>query len=315
MRKTTRSRRIPGPTTQILAGALVAAIFGATGTATAVARETGSVVTEPACDARGLEPLLTRGRILLLGEIHGSREGPSLVAEAVCSAASRALPVVVALEIPLEEKDRIDAFLGADGSETDHEALLGGDFWQRDYQDGRSSLAMLRLLDSLRALRRQGREVSVVLLDRAARFASGQQRDAFLAARLTAAVEAAGTNALILALTGNVHSRSTPGVPWDGAYRPAGLSIDERWPDRTLSILLTNPPGEAWTCPDADPAGCGAHAMGGASDGVAGRVELYPQPEGGHDGDYRLEELTASPPAAHGDSSRSSPSHSPSSPR
>lgn len=279
--------------TQMVAALMLAALVCATGLAQDAQPETSL----SGCNSGGLEPLLTPGRILLIGEIHGSQEGPALVAEAACSAASRGLPVLIALEIPLEEKDNIDTFLNSDGSDAARSTLLQGKFWQKDYQDGRSSVAMLDMIDSLRAQQLAGHQLSVVLLDRFPRFATPQLRDTFMADRLINAVEAAGTDAFVISITGNVHSRSTQGVPWNSAYLPSGLALNNKWPERTLSILLTNPPGEAWTCFDADPASCEAHKIGGPIEGTAGQVDLYPASIDGHDGAYRLKSLTASPPA------------------
>ncbi len=295
-----RRPRSRGTAAALALGGLLAAATAAAATAppAAAAEDAGSGTR---CDPGGLAPLLTPGRILLLGEIHGTREGPALVAAVACAALRRGLPVTVALEVPREEEERIARFLGSDGAADARSDLLAGDFWRRAYQDGRSSAAMLSLLARLRELRpprgAPGR-LEVTTLDEARRFASGQERDDHLASRLVAAVEAAGAGGLVVALTGNVHSRTTTGVPWDPAYRPAGTAVGARWPERTLPILLVNPPGTAWTCTGSTAASCGERPLGGGGDaGDAGRVELFAAPEDGHRGIFHLAALTASPPA------------------
>lgn len=250
-----------------------------------------------ACEPQGLGPLLTEGRIVLLGEIHGSEEAPALVAAAACAAAERGLEVVVALEIPLEEEERVVRFLASAGGADAREQLLAGDFWRRPYQDGRSSEAMLSLLEDLRRSSSSTGRVSVALLDSARTFAGGQERDDLLGERMASAVASAPAGSLVLALVGNVHSRATPGVPWDAAYRPAGVAVAQRWPARTLSLLLTNPPGEAWTCSGGEPESCHARPLGGRSDGEPGHVELFAAPREGHHGSFHLPALTASAPA------------------
>lgn len=249
------------------------------------------------CGAAGLSPLLKPGRILLLGEIHGTVEGPSVVARVACEASGLGLPVLVALELPVEERPSVDRFLASDGGAAARRDLLAGDFWQRDYQDGRSSAAMLELLDALRTLGSGSARPSVTLLDSARRFDTGQERDDSMGQRLVDLVRSSPPAALIVALTGNVHSRSTEGVPWDAHYRPAGAMVDSRWPDRTLSILLVAPPGQAWICTGSDASSCGPHDLGGRDGVDSGRLDMYAVPEEGHDGSFQLAALTASPPA------------------
>ncbi|HTQ81108.1 MAG TPA: hypothetical protein VMM92_14000, partial [Thermoanaerobaculia bacterium] len=108
----------------------------------------------PQCPAiAGLAPLLAPGHGLLLGEVHGTVESPAFLANAVCLALQAGRSVTVALEIPLQEEARFEAYLGSAGSAADRTALLAGAFWQDPYQDGRRSQAMLALLESLRRLR------------------------------------------------------------------------------------------------------------------------------------------------------------------
>ena len=121
--------------------------------------------TEPCRPIPGLDPLLTHGRVLLLGEIHGTDQAPRFTLDVVCAAAAADLPVIVGLEIPTREQPLVDRFLASTGAPGDRPALLRGSHWQSDYQDGRGSAAMADLLDGLRRLRQQGRKVRVVLFD------------------------------------------------------------------------------------------------------------------------------------------------------
>jgi len=249
------------------------------------------------CDPGGLATLLSPGRVLLLGEIHGGVEGPALLAAAACAATRAGLAVTVALEIPAEEGPRIDRFLASPGAAGDRDALLAGDFWRRDYQDGRSSEAMLHLLDDVRRLAAESRRVRVSLLDSAEPFTDGQLRDDLMGRRLAGAVEAAGVEGLVLALAGNIHTRTRAGVPWNAAYRPAATVVAQRWPRRTIALLLAGPDGEAWMCTTAEVSSCGVRPIHGKPVEAPGSVELYPVPRDGYDGTIRLDAATASPPA------------------
>ncbi len=90
--------------------------------------------------------------VLLIGEIHGTREFPELVAHLVTQVVSAGGSVVVGLEVPFNEP--------LDG-------LDWGSFWTRDrrFADGRSSLAMAELVTTLAELRAEGYPVTTVGLD------------------------------------------------------------------------------------------------------------------------------------------------------
>jgi hypothetical protein len=249
-----------------------------------------------ACSSGALAPLLTPGRVLLLGEIHGSVEGPDLLFQAACGASFSHQVVVVALEVPAGESARLTTFLDSAGTPEDRAALLAGPFWQRTYQDGRSSAAMLELIEGLRRVRSHGRDVRVLAFDVDGWATDGQKRDDAMAATLEAAIAAAPADAVVLVYAGNVHARVEPGTPWNANYRPAGVALRNRWPNRVASVLLRNPPGEAWMCTTAEDSSCGNHELGGVT-GEVGHVHLFPVPVDGYDGAIQLPSMTASPPA------------------
>ncbi len=110
--------------------------------------------------------LIRSGRVLLIGELHGTYEFPALVAGIAAESARQGLGVLIGVEVPRSEQERIDSFLVSDGSSDSIAALTSGNFWHRpvDCDDGRSSQAMLNLLCSLRALR-PGRHICVCAID------------------------------------------------------------------------------------------------------------------------------------------------------
>jgi hypothetical protein len=175
-------------------------------------------------EVEGLDPLLSPGTGLLLGEMHGTAESPAFAANAACLALRAGRRVTLALEIPREEEERVEVFLASAGTEADRAALLAGPFWSGDYQDGRSSAAMLALLDGLRRLRREGRPVRVELLDHIDPAADSEARDHWLAEALAEAFEETA-DGVVISLTGNIHSRIAPGTPWNPDYKPAGFVL------------------------------------------------------------------------------------------
>jgi len=255
--------------------------------------------TQPNCSSvEGLAPLLAAGHGLLLGEMHGTVESPAFLADAVCLALQAGRSVTVALEIPLQEKARFEAFLGSAGSAADRTALLAGAFWQDPYQDGRQSAAMLALLESLRQLRHSGNAgaaLPVVLLDSTPQ---APARDRFMAERLSAAV-AQRPQDLFLALTGNYHNRLAPGAPWDAHYEPMGLLLSRLRPDLPLTALdVASTGGTAWICLSASPDSCYARPTKATTETKERGVSLHATVDkNGYSGVYWIGPMTASPPA------------------
>lgn len=284
-----RSTRLPGAlvlTALLLPGALV---FPAPGTADSP--------PAAACDPLpGVERLpLEAGTVILFGEIHGTAEAPDVVADTACAAVTGGQATTVALEIPPAEDERVRAFLASDGGAEAREALLAGEFWQRDYQDGRSSEAMVILLEDLRRLRAADRPVAVALFDAEPR--ENRPRDRGLAENLATAV-AAEPDHLFLVLTGNIHAAQRIGTRWDAEFVPTAQHLTELLPDHPLiSLNVSSTGGSAWVCTGSEAEDCGSRPMGGRGEGDARRVEMDEQlSEGGYHGRFHVGEMTASPP-------------------
>ncbi len=250
-------------------------------------------------EIRGEEALTAP--LVLVGDFHGTREIPATFGALVCRAATeeRGRPVLAGLEIPASEQGAIDAFLASAGDAAATQSLLAGDFWRRDYQDGRSSEAMLGLLGELRRQRRAGLKVVVRGLD-PQHYDSPDERDAGMAATLSEAI-AALRPARTFVLVGNVHARTLHGYPWDtkATYVPMGAVLRARYGD-LIALDVKSLGGSAWTCTSAEPRDCGAHDLRHRDpDGPAPRVELAPASATatGYDGLLFMGSLTASPPA------------------
>src|SRR5207302_1493589 len=126
----------------------------------------------------GLAPLLAPGALLVFGEVHGTREIPAFVGEVACAAA-RAGRVRVGLELPASDAPLLRRFLDGD------EGALGhSEPWRRPaLGSGRTSAAMLALLQRLRALRRAGAPVEPFFFDE---MDAGPKRDEQMAANISA---------------------------------------------------------------------------------------------------------------------------------
>ncbi len=277
-------------------------------TASAIALAACSAIASPplsdganACrEVDGFAALNVPGKIVLLGEMHGTKEIPAFVANAACLALRAGLPVTVALEVPREEQARIDSFIKSAGDDDDRAALLKGPFWNAAFQDGRRSGAMLALIDRVRHMRARHLPVEIALIDRQAPPSTPAERDRWMAEALAAAADAS-PQSLIVALIGNVHTRVTRGVPWDGGYEPAGYALRQLRLGLSVTALnVAYTGGTVWTCPTPDPVACGSRQVTGRANAPTG-VVLHDQIVDGHMGAFGVGELTASAPAVRGE--------------
>jgi hypothetical protein len=222
--------------------------------------------------------------LLVLGEYHGTVESPRAVVQAVCAASAGGRPAWLALELPRDEQQRLESFL-ATGDEA---ALLEGPFWRRDYQDGRSSQAMLGLLREVRRLRAAGREVRLLAVDVPLQEDGGDKaRDEHMAERI-AEVRTRAPEEPMVFLAGNLHATRRLIIPRSAVWRLVKRGV----PLKTLTLEARD--GTAWLCG----ATCGVNSMRGTDLGPAPLLlETELATKGGYDGVWYLVTLTASPPA------------------
>jgi hypothetical protein len=237
--------------------------------------------------------------IVVMGETHGTREIPAAFAQIVCRAAARRPNgmTLVALEIPSSAQASIDAFLESDGDAAARQALIHEEFWQREYQDGRSSISRVDLLDALRRYRAAGRKLAVLAVDPGSE--DPARRDSRMASAIAEAIVSMHPEET-LALVGDVHSRVLPGYPWDPAadYRSLAAELRTKYPD-LIGLHVTAASGSAWICTSDIAAECGIHPFRAREvEGRTPRIVLDPKErETGWSGTLFLTELTPSEPA------------------
>jgi hypothetical protein len=235
----------------------------------------------------GAGELVASRRVIFVGEVHGTAETPRLAGDLACHALRADKPVLLALELPASDNALLEKLL--ETGETG--PLLASPFWSREEQDGRSSQAMLELLQRAHALRAAGKPIEVVgfEVERTAGTMPAE-RDRAMAEQLLGAMQA-HPGSLVVALAGNVHGRRTLGVPWDPIYQPMAAYLGER----VVSLLAWAQHGSAWNC-QSD--GCSAHSFGDTSAApIAPAIRLLPEPQDGYDARVELGRFTASPPA------------------
>lgn len=241
-------------------------------------------------------------RIVLLGELHGTREIPALVGALLERRVRRGHLAVLALEIDSHEQPRIDRFLASSGSAAARRALLAGGHWNEPHHDGRDSAAMVALIERVRRLHAAGHPVPILAFD----CPGGPDRNRNMAdcLRHTAAAHPA---AQVLVLTGNVHAM-TQRPPWtmEENGKPieppmtAGRYLADLHP---LSIDIEAATGAFWACIAGECRPQALHPRPGASPGLT----VAKSSPSAWDAELVLPRLTASPPAIAASRTRAAP--------
>jgi hypothetical protein len=243
--------------------------------------------------------LLKRGNILLFGELHGTQEAPAFIADVVCIATKKRIPVTLGLEIPLDEQTSIDRFLDSGGGAAAEARLTEGAFWRPKRQDGRSSIAMLHLIEQVRALRASGYKVRIIAYD-SKPGTPGQERDRVMAQNLAAVAGREPRNVLVV-LSGNIHNRLTRGTSWDKEYEPLGYLLTKAsGSSRIISLDMSHEGGEAWGCrspsPDSDEVSCAPYSYRPQVGATAWSLKLTAASGAPFSGTYGVGRITTSPP-------------------
>jgi erythromycin esterase-like protein len=206
----------------------------------------------------GISPLLKRGNILLFGEMHGTQEIPAFIGDVVCLAIKKKSPVILGLEIPSDEQMAIDRFLVSKGGKEAEAQLTKGAFWHRksqdgsSFSDGRTSTAMLQLMEQVRALRAASSKVRIVAYDQIPGSGS-QSRDRVMAENLTH-LASREPKSLLVVLSGDVHTRLTPGTSWNKDFEPMGYLLAKSInSSRINSFAVSHEGGQAWVCAELPP--------------------------------------------------------------
>ncbi len=210
--------------------AIVAALLGATAS---------SCTPVPGAD-RLWQPTT---RWVIVGEMHGTNETPDAFANLVCLAATTGRPVTVALEYSGDGQSVINTYLASDGNAQARSALLTLPLWNAEMQDGRGSVAFLRLWDRLRRMKQAGKITGVVASDVGTSTPPGQERNAWMAKAWTAIPEP--DHGIVLALVGNVHAMRKPIAFLADTIIPAGSLMPAK---QTITVNVVGSGGKAWNC-------------------------------------------------------------------
>ena len=193
----------------------------------------------------------TRTEYVIVGEVHGTNEAPPVIADLACAARRTRRPVVIAVEQTIDNQRFLDAYLASDGGEAATSALLAAPMWNRSFEDGRSSEAILNLLKRLRSMHRAGIIKAVIAVDPVISRSSAD-RNRLLAENVGAI--APGPQGVVVVLIGGLHAQKRNIVTPSGTY-PAMAQLLPTF--KTVSFVVRSNGGTAWTC--FGPADCGPH--------------------------------------------------------
>ncbi|QSQ11084.1 hypothetical protein [Myxococcus landrumensis] len=262
---------------------------------------TALVAPECGTPVEGASSVMKAGGVLLMSDPLGTQEVPSALVRMSCEATSQGLPVTLAVSFPSSEQPLFERYLASNGDAAAvQELLTSSAFWRRTYQDGRSSRAMLWLVEQARRLRASGKDVALAAID--SDTLQGNEREAQMAENLLK-VQASRPQAWTVALTGSIHARSVE-TNWNGKLEPMGARVARALPStRTLDVGFQR--GSQFACRyniwgelECDVFGISPSQEARQSSKQAAGLELYAaqKPDGFH-GRLYLGALTASPPA------------------
>lgn len=235
----------------------------------------------------GIERLTAAtSRFIVFGEIHGTTEIPALFGDVACHI-SRDRPIVIALEWPSDQSKAFETYIESAGLSSDRLLLTATSDWRR-IVDGRSSTAMMDMLESFRRLRTSGRVISIGTFQPRSPAALEQSYYELLMASELTRIAGKYPDRMVLALVGRLHAGKKPLADRDDRW-PAIMHLPAR---DVLSLTFDDNGGAAWNCQSA---GCKSYERA-AKKITPRRISLIESSFSGFDGTFSVGSLTTSSP-------------------
>jgi len=268
---------------------IVALSFSLSAHADAVREPSSLKERDSQCEEKvAIPPVFDAAQVIFFGEIHGTQESPKLVTDVLCDLLTKGHTVLLGVEIPSNEQARLDTYMHGNGTKDELEKMLNSPFWTSNRHDGRSSQAVLSLIEMSRVLAKATTRLRVIA------FAPYQQEANFDESMANVVQASINKNSRekILILTGNYHASRSVGTLWDPSFKPMAYYFKNF---NTVSIRIEHRRGSAWNCVPT----CGVQNL-------LDDVEKSKQPLGftvfnelinGFDAEYLNESASASFPA------------------
>ncbi len=192
-------------------------------------------------------------RLVVLGEMHGTREMPLLAGDLVEHWAKSG-PVLLALEIPAREHPALREVVTGGATDDLIEGLRQRPWWALppEQNDGRRSEDVLSLVQRIGTLRRFGHDVAILPFDpRSRRCFELDTCEAAMAHVIRRSYDALPRGRLVV-VTGNVHAmrQRPPDVPALFPQMPMTAHLRDLAP---VSIDISAARGAFWACMDDGP--------------------------------------------------------------
>jgi hypothetical protein len=246
-------------------------------------------------DLTPIDATVKNFKVITIGEMHGSQEAPQFAFDLYSLLWKDRKNLVLGLEIPSEAQPLVDKFIKS----KDRSILKLSSFFIRPSQDGRSSVAMVKLLEDL------PKDAIVICFD-SSKASSGQERDQQMAENLINAYKSLKPDILIV-LAGNIHAGIEVGTPFDPNYLPMSYLL-HALPQSPLklrdiqALRIRYAGGNIWACMGNTEADCKIHQVSQPPSSYSSAVSykkyfLGEALSGGYNGTLFFKTLTASPPA------------------
>ncbi|NQZ07426.1 MAG: hypothetical protein HRT35_09730 [Algicola sp.] len=241
----------------------------------------------------GLE-LLSKHKLVMLGEWHGTQEIPKIFGDLVCHTLSSISPattskkgsgkIAVMLEIQQELQPSLDLYMI---DKISQQKFLSHPVWSPKWQDGRFSMAMLALIDRLKSLRQQyPGQLDVWLIDALRTNQRGASKDTVMAEN--AVSHKVGDYQKSLFLVGNYHNKIN-------LKQGSSLAIKlKQFKPFTLTVKAQV--GSYWACKGPSAQSCKANHFDRNEVAKTEGVFIYEDKQQYH-GEYQFNRFTFSPPA------------------
>ncbi len=202
-------------------------------------------------------------KIIVVGESHGMQEPPAFVEALMCHSLSRGLFTALAIEVS-DDEGRYKTYLESSGAAPDMAALFDDWMWKGQFTDGRSSEAMLRLIDQARLYQQAGRDLKVITFkaddlnieDYLDRSAYTQAYENKMAENI---IQGSMGRGKTIALVGNLHARR---ARRDRGSRIYDYMATHMPPPQTMTFSIVHRGGTSWNCRGPKPKDCGEHKIG-----------------------------------------------------
>ncbi|WP_338845365.1 hypothetical protein V8J88_16765 [Massilia sp. W12] len=217
----------------------------------------------PCADSKG--QVLPQGKLLIVGELHGSQEIPAYVGRLLCAYAEQKLPVILHVEFPESHQEAFNAFMNEADEAKAEKLVLETDKWSKWMADGSTSRAMLDLFKLARKLRQSGTQVLLNAFTSTTGLPPPLTPGLAFVQHYSEAAKAANVEMRMaqypdyrhLVLVGESHAEKYAARPW----LPMAYRLSRLLPVRTLGFTFDA--ADAWVCRGPkDKIICGATAIG-----------------------------------------------------